>query len=291
MKKFTLLALITAALLTVSNDGKALRGGTTHVAKEAIGKKVLQLVGKGTAYPFVKTYGGAKHVAKWVIDPVRLDRAWTKTALRGASAYLVLSLAVLPLCSNFVCGSRDASLIADRLVRGRIPAGEKKKLVMYPDGEGEQKFGVERDSWLVFWPNDAHYSAVAPLTGYRDFVPFVDADGIHSADGIWQVINSDWLPDIFLAKRVGRGEVVKLSIESEITGNVRINEESSALFGQGIVKLADKNSDKEFYAVLIDKKFELETLEDGGEALLVEQDIESYFKFLTPQEFAASKVD
>ena len=290
MKKSMLLALITAASLC-ANDGVA---GFHAYKGEPLTKRIIGWAGKGSVLAVEKLMSPIA----WAVKPAwgdnktfsLRDGVWQQVLKRVGVVYVITSLAVLPLCSNFVCGSRDADLVADRLIQKRIPAGEAGNLVIYSDGEGEQKFGVARNSRLVFWQNDADHSAVAPLTGRRwDFVPFVDIDGFHSADGMWQAINWDLLPDIVLAKRVGREEVVEVSIAGEITGNVRIKDGSSVMIGQGIVKLADKNSDKKLYAVLIDREFALETLDNTGNAVLVEQDIEPYFKFLTPEKFAAGE--
>lgn len=247
-----------------------------------------------------KRLGGAgkKLIAPfaWVAKPVRQDNntlirdgVWKQVLRRGATVYLAASLAILPLCSNFVCGTRDASLVADRLVQERIPAGEAEKLVVYAEHEGEQKFGVAHDSWLVVVPNDADYRAVAPLTAYRDIVPFVDVDGFHSANGMWQVLNWNLLPDALLAQRLDRSQVIDVSIKSRLSHKVRIETESGIMTGRGIVKLADKNSDMELYAVRIDSKFASEVSADSDTAVLVEQDIEPYFTFLSAAEFAAAK--
>ena len=290
MKKSMLLALITVASLCAS-DGvvlgfRAYKGETP--TKRVIGwaGKVLGLAGKGLAAPIVlavkPAWGDNKTFSL-------RDGVWLQVFKRVVTVYFVASFFVVPISSNFIFGSRDAGLVADRLIQERIPAGEAERLVIYTDdGEGKQKLGVKRNSWRVFWQNNADHSAVAPLTARRwDIVPLVDADGFHSADGMWQVINWDLLPDIVLAKRVGREEVVEVSIAGEITGNVRIKDGSSVMIGQGIVKLADKNSDKKLYAVLIDREFAL--LDNTGNAVLVEQDIEPYFKFLTPEKFAAGE--
>ena len=287
MRKFTILVVIAAASLCINNTAQALQGGTTRVAKEALFKKLLRGAGKGTAYPFIKIYDGMKWGAKWVVNPASLEGAWQKTAGRAATVYLATTLAVLPLCTSFVCSSRDADLIADRLVQERIPAGEAQKLVIYSEGEGVQKFGVQRSSRLVFMGNDAQHTAVVPLAAYRDPVPFVDLDGAAAADGMWQVLNWDLLPDAILGTRVERSKVMEVSIAGKIAGKVRIAEEASIMHGQGIVKLADKNSEQELYAVLITEQW-LEDRSAGG-VMLVKQDIAPYFKFLTAEEFSASK--
>ncbi len=292
MKKSMLLALITVASLCAS-DGvvlgfRAYKGETP--TKRVIGWAVKGLgwAVKGLAAPIVlavkPAWGDNKTFSL-------RDGVWLQVSKRVVTVYFVASFFVAPISSNFIFGSRDAGLVADRLIQERIPAGEAERLVIYSDGEGEQKFGVARNSWRVFWQNNADHSAVAPLTARRwDIVPLVDIDGFHSADGMWQAINWDLLPDIVLAKRVGREEVVEVSIAGEITGNVRIKDGSSVMIGQGIVKLADKNSDKKLYAVLIDREFALETLDDNtGYEALVEQDIEPYFKFLTLEKFAAGE--
>lgn len=288
MQKNILLVLIIAASLCAS-DGRvfgAFQAYKGQTLTKKVGKKLSRAVSK-VVFPL-----------DWVAKPVRRDNGtlslrdgvWKQMLRRGATVYLAASLAVLPMCSNFVCGTRDASLVADRLVQERIPEGEANNLVVFSNGEGEQKFGVARDSWLVFMPNDADYRAVAPLTARRgDIVPFVDADGFHSADGWWQVINWDLFPDALLARRVDRAKVIDVSIVQEIAAKVRIETESAVMIGRGIVKLADKNSDLELYAVRIDSRFATEASADSDPALLVEQDIEPYFTFLTAAEFEVAK--
>ena len=286
MQKNILLAVIIAALFCASG-GRALSYSpyTGQPLSKKVGKK-LSRAGSKLIAPFA-----------WVAKPVRRDNGtlslrdgvWKQMLRRGATVYLAASLAVLPMCSNFVCGTRDASLVADRLVQERIPAGEANNLVVYSNDEDEQKFGVARDSWLAVMPNDADYRAVAPLTARRDIVPFVDADGFHSADGWWQVINWDLLPDALLARRIDRAEVIDVSIVQEIAAKVRIETESGIMTGRGIVKLADKNSKVELYAVRIDSKLASEATADMDTALLVEQDLEPYFIFLPAAEFEVAK--
>lgn len=286
MQKNILLAVIIAALLCAS-------GGRSVGYSPYKGQPLTKKVGKKLSR------AGSKLIAPfaWVAKPVRRDNGalslrdgvWKQMLRRGATVYLAASLAVLPMCSNFVCGTRDASLVADRLVQERIPAGEEEKLVIYSAHEGEQKFGVARDSWLGVVSNDAEYRAVAPLTARRDLVPFVDIDGFHSADGWWQVISWDLLPDALLARRVDRAQVFDVSIVQEIAAKVRIETESAVMTGRGIVKLAYKNSDLERYAVRIDSRLASEASADSDPALLDEQDIEPYFIFLTAAEFEVAK--
>ena len=132
-----------------------------------------------------------------------------------------------------------------------------------------------------------------PLAAHRDPVPFVDLDGIAAADGLWQALNWDLLPDALWGERVDRSEVIEVTVAGKITGKVRIEEETRFVLGQGIVKLADKNSEQELYAVLINKHVQIvepqpEEADDSAPAL-VEQDIKPYFKFLTSAEFEAGK--
>ena len=286
MQKNILLAVIIAALLCTSGE-KALSYSpyTGQTFTKKVGQK-LSRAGSKFISPFA-----------WVVKPIGLgnnnlslrDGVWKQMLRRGATVYLAASLAILPMCSNFVCGTRDTGLVADRFVQERIPDGEAERLVVYSTREGEQKFGVARDNWLVLVSNDADYRAVAPLTARRDIVPFVDADGFHSADGWWQVINWDLLPDALLAKRVDRSQVIDVSVANELAAKVQIETESGIMIGRGIVKLADKNSDIELYAVRIDQKLAPEASAARDTALLVEQDIEPYFIFLTSDEFAAGK--
>ena len=210
-------------------------------------------------------------------------RKWKR--LRRVVGIYLASQIVVPLGFYVTVSTRNPEVQAERFLEERITKGSAENMVIY-NQDGVQQVGVvrERPKWQL-WGSDDEYK-VAPLSVNRTFS---FADGAVAADGWWGLLNSDVVPDIFTAKKIDRDEVISVSIAGRISGEVLIEDEGNMLRGQGVVKLADKYSDEELYAVLVKQTLKPKTVQDTGEEELGTQEIDSYFIFLSAAEFAEGK--
>ena len=219
MRRYALLPLLLVAFMSTNLWAtKVPTPAGSNLAKN----KLTQLVLNTSRLPL--------DAGKWLTGD-----GWWKAVKRVAITYVVAAHVALPLCTDLVCGSRDAAMIADRLVQQRISPAEVENLVVYTDAAGQQRFGLSRSYDWLGRGNDSQYISVVPYTVYRD-LPFVSLDGFFKADGAWGALNSDFIPDRWRARRVHRAEVIDLKPVGELRSRVVIEDaDGNTMSGRGVV--------------------------------------------------------
>lgn len=271
-----ILSILVPMCLCVGDVGWANGQPQIHIRKE------IPLL-KRWASKFWQAKGKVWHWASGAVVDENgnvLRRQWRDTLKRTGKVYAIVSLAVMPLCSNLTCAQRSVNGVASEVLQGGM--AEHRNLTIYTDN-GEEHFGYWHDKIRLVQGSNPSKSAIVPYVAHWDLVPVANLDSFFKTEGLWELLNWDLWNYWVAGKMIDRQKVIEVEFVDILRGaGVEIKAGKKFLQGRELAKLKAKYDNingeqgQEFYAVLIDAERVPNSRGDYDEIK-----VNPYFKFVT----------